>query len=412
MAELRRKHEKEREVLLTEAQKLEQKEKELQQKLDEETKKANEIAPENNPVQQIVSAPGFIDAQIDKWRESYFVETKNLKHEEAEALKHLDHCKVEFKEAVARTVNLRNQLKESTIKYEEALEKARAKGGEELEELRLIVEEKEKEIFELEKQFDENEQEVRKRIQMIDEAEDKLTKLRTKLAEEKSKIKEVIKKEYQPLINQEQRRSEVMVSELEKLRNELELSVEYLKHDLLGIETSNAAMEEDLKSETEKIIQDLQNELRQKYEKIEEEFISKMTQIEIDKQNQVNDEIAKLEDEVNEIKIEKENFIQKDQEQYKEKIEVLNNECIEILTLNSEKQELIRQLKEKKCDMCPILDKNLKKLEKAIVKMQIQDRDLALDGQNKRDMIHKLGNPNANPNSKPAKLPMLPSKPK
>lgn len=62
--------------------------------------------------------------------------------------------------------------------------------------------------------------------------------------------------------------------------------------------------------------------------------------------------------------------------------------------------------------MCPILDKNLKKLEKAIVKMQIQDRDLALDGQNKRDMIHKLGNPNANPNSKPAKLPMLPNKPK
>ena len=103
---------------------------------------------------------------------------------------------------------------------------------------------------------------------------------------------------------------------------------------------------------------------------------------------------------------------QKDQEQYNEKIEVLNNECIEILAQNSEKQELIRKLKEKKCDMCPVLEKNLKKLEKALVKMQIQDRDLALDGQNKRDMIHKLGNPNTNSNPKAARLPMLPAKPK
>lgn len=247
---------------------------------------------------------------------------------------------------------------------------------------------------------------------MIEQAEDKLTKLRTKLAEEKSKIKEVIKKEYQPLINQEQRRSEVMVSELEKLRNELELSVEYLKHDLLGIETSNAAMEEDLKSETEKIIKNLQEELRKKYEQMEEEFISKMSQIEIDKANQVNLEIAKLDEEMASLQHEKDEEIQKDQQKYNEQIEVLNNECLEILTQNSEKQELIRQLKEKKCDMCPVLDKNLKKLEKALVKMQIQDRDLALDGQNKRDMIHKLGNPGINTNPKAAKLPMLPAKPK
>lgn len=398
---LRQKHEKERENLLLEARKLEEQEAALKLKLAEEEKKSQEES-QKTPEQMFQSST-IMDVQIDKWRESYFVETKKLKQEEIEALKQLDSCKVNFKEAVFKTIELKEQLKKSTEEYEEALQKAKSKGSEELEGLRQIVEAKEKEINLLEKQFEANEKEVRKKIILIEEAEDKLNALRTKLDEEKTKIKEVIKNEFQPLISQEQKKSEQKVSELEKLRNELELSVEYMKHDLYGIEASNAALEEELKKETEKMVAELHEELLTKYEKEEADLMEKFEQIEMEKEEEAKNEAIKLEAEVTNFKLEKDAEMESQKKKCNEQISALNDECLNILKKNTEKKQLIQELKERDCDLCPVLDKNMKKLEKIIVKMQIQDRDLMLDSQNKRETISKLG--------QKTKLPTLPTTP-
>ena len=47
---------------------------------------------------------------------------------------------------------------------------------------------------------------------------------------------------------------------------------------------------------------------------------------------------------------------------------------------------------------CGLLDKNIRKLEKDLVKLQLQDRGLALDGNNKKEMISRLtGKPKSPP---------------
>jgi hypothetical protein len=60
------------------------------------------------------------------------------------------------------------------------------------------------------------------------------------------------------------------------------------------------------------------------------------------------------------------------------------------LSSNREKKEQLQLLSETGCRTCPLLDENIKKLEKLLVRMQLQARDLMLDGQNKKDTIHKL----------------------
>lgn len=406
MRPLKEKHEQERLRLLNDAYNLEEQEMGLQKLIAtrnssnrSSTSSASSI---NLRSSAVFSSSSFLNAQVDKWRGDYFVETKNLKQEEADALKDLDKCKVEFQEAMNKTVRLRDALKESTSRYETALAEAKTKSGEELTALRTLVEQKEKEIVELERTFEENEKEVRKKIRQIENAEEKLTKLRNQLAAEKGKIKEVIKKEYQPLIQNEQRKSEIMVSALEKLRNELELSLEYMKHDLYCVETSNAAMEEGLAAETDQLVEQLRAQLKSKLEKEEEVVVTEMSNIEMSKLEEVNQKVVELEEEVEKLQKEKQRQIDEAQNSYKAQITELNDHCFQIMSESSEKKQIIRELRSRKCELCPVLDKNIHKLEKLLVKLQYHDRDLLLDGKNKKDMLQKFKN------TKP-KLPPLPA---
>jgi hypothetical protein len=389
MKEMREQHRQERAKLLQEALQLEERETILQS--GGETGSEGFLSPE------------YITACQEPWRGNYFPDTKHLKQEEAVALKELDDKKQEFKEALGKTAGLRRKLEEAAAKYEADLAEATAKGGEEIGRLREVVAQKEKEVLMLERQFEESEMEVRRRFHEIDDAETQLKSLRMKLADEKLRIKEKIQQEYQPLITAEKTKSEKLAEQLENLRRELELALEYLRHDLFDIETSNAAMEESLRAETEKLIEDLRAELELEYQRQEAELLDGINTTEKEAYRKMMEEKRNLEDAMAEMKRTKEEQIAREQAEFDERIAELNNECVEIMTANVELKEKIKFQSECECQTCPLLDRNIRKLEKLLVKMQIQDRDLVLDGQNKKDMIHKL-------HVKP-KLPPLPGKP-
>jgi len=399
LGELREKHEKEIETILKESQSLDSNERLLLEKtsgLDGTTSSGVSLLASKKGlskqarVSSVFNSSIFIEAQMDKWKENFFIDCKNLKQEEAAALKKLESSKHELKDAVVRTITLKKQLEATTSSYEESIAKLRNGSEADLSSLRQEIDRKEKEISDMEIQFQANEREVRKRVRQIELAEDRIQTLKVKLNEEKSKIKTRIKEDYQPLIKQEQRKSELMVSELEKLRNELELSIELMQHDLFGIETSNAAMEEGLKKETEELVSKLRQSLISEQESIDDIMNSTLSQIEMGHLDDINKAINDQYQIVEELKREQEQNIILVEKEYKEKVSVLNDICIEFLSEINDSKQKVKHLKDLKCEICPLLSKNIKKLEKHLIKIQIQDRDITLDEQNKIDTLHML----------------------
>lgn len=400
--ELREKHRMEREKLLETAATLEQKEVALREQISQESLKLESTG--GDPVRTaLLASNAYIDASFEKWRRDYFVETKNLKKEEAEALKRLDTCKLEFKAAIEKTIALREQLKTAAQKYDEQIEAAKTKGAQEVEDLQALVEAKEKEVIQLERQYEANEREVRQRVRQIESAEERLQQLRQKLADEKAKIREMIKKEYDPLISEQNEKTDAIMVELEKLRKELQLSIENMRSDIYDVETSNAALEESLRKETEEAIARLRTELELKYRIQQEELVTRLGTEETDESEQMKLEKEQMQNDLARIRKEQEQRIEDAQREYREKIEQLNEECAKFMDDNAQKNERIQYLNSLECSTCGLLDKNIRKLEKVLVKLQLQDRDLALDGNNKKEMIKKL-------KGKP-KLPPLASQP-
>jgi chromosome segregation ATPase len=362
---------------------------------------ANEL--ERQTVEKAATEEEAQEPEVDQGWRGYIPATRSLKQEEANALQALQNGRTELRQAVDKTNLLRQQLLGASAKYEEELERVRSGGETELQNLRDIVGGKEKEILSLERQFEENEKEVRKRMKQIESAEQRLTDLRAQLSQEKAKIRDQIQKEYQPLLHQEAEKTEAVMSELEKLKAELGMSIELLKSDLYDVETSNAALDDSLKQETEKMVAQLKTELEQQYADEEMTLVSKLTGIEREEMNSIRKEKAVLDEEERKYHEEKLGKVEEEKKEFEQKLAELNNECAQVLSGNVDKRRHIQAFTTTECKTCPLLDKNIKKLEKLLVKMQIHDRDLLLDGQNKKDMIHKLHTK--------AKLPPLPARP-
>jgi hypothetical protein len=382
LRELREKHKQERILLLQQANELE---------LQTVEKAVGEEAAQE---------PGH-DVDTD-WRR-HVPATLGLKQEEAHAMQALQNGRTELRQAVDRTNFLRQQLLGASAKYEEQLEEVKSSGDSELQSLRSVVDEKEKEILLLERQFEENEKEVREKMKQIEAAEQRLTELRAQLTLEKERIRDQIQKEYQPLLHQEAEKTEAVMSELQKLKAELSMSVELLKSDLYDVETSNAALEDSLKQETQKIVAQLKTELEEQYADEEMTLVSTLTGIEKEEMNKIRKEKAMFDEEERKYTEEKMAKVREEQKEFEQRLGELNNECAQVLSGNVDKRAQIHTLTTSECKTCPLLDKNIRKLEKLLVKMQIHDRDLMLDGQNKKDMIHKLHTK--------TKLPPLPSRP-
>lgn len=354
-----------------------------------------------SPIKGEFFSDAYMEAQLDKWRANYFMDRKNLKKEEAEALLNLDIEFDRYKETIDKVKSLQNQLSAAHESYKETIEKLASEQDVDLNSLKTEIEEKEKTMATLERKFRDTEREVVKRSKGIQEAEYRLNKLKKKLNEEKEKIHATIRGEYTPLINEEKDKAERILSELDTLRMEFEASTKCLKNDLFDIETSNAAMEEDIKNETKVLIENLQIQMVSEIVKIEDKFTQEIT----DKEKLRLDDIRRQRDEIDRITEEKihkiEQEILDDQENYSKKTNEISDKCAKIAEINTSKRQQIEYLINKSCELCPVLERNIRKLEKLLIEMQYQDRGLVLDERNKNDTIQTF---------KPkTKLPPLPT---
>ncbi|OHT10543.1 hypothetical protein TRFO_20135 [Tritrichomonas foetus] len=388
MSELKQKHNQERDKIIAEINSARNNEAILQTKYNEANDSLNELERSPSTIISGFTSSRFLEAQTEKWREAFFVDCKLLKEEEANALKALDNTKIEFKEAVQKTIVLKEKLTSAAAFYATAVEESRGKNEEELKEMKDMLLQKEKEIADLERQFEENEKELHKRTRQIEQAEDKLSTLRNQLANEKTKIQEKLKKEYQPIIKQEQRKAEMMVNEIEKLRNELELAIEFTQNDLFVVEASNTAMAEGLQKETEHMVNSLKEQIAVELRKKEEEHSEKLAAIEAGLLNDINIQSTNFALEEHNVKTEYEKKVEEQRKYQTGEISKLNDECMNLITINSEKKEQIVNLGNRQCSVCPVLERSIKKFEKQMIQMQEEVRELTLDDQNKTEMYN------------------------
>lgn len=106
-----------------------------------------------------------------------------------------------------------------------------------------------------------------------------------------------------------------------------------------------------------------------------------------DEMNELNSICAK---EIAEMERTYEEMLVGVQEEWDEKIKVVNNECMELLDMNSQKKEEVRVCSETECSMCPTLQRAQRKLEKHLIKMQVEERGLMLTDSNEEDVYRKL----------------------
>jgi hypothetical protein len=377
IAELREKHRQERVALMLEAENLEQTAASLQEHAAQ--------------------------AEPEQWREAFFEETKNLKQEEAVERQRLDASKAELAKTMNRTAELRLELSKASTKYDAELAALRAQGDGHLENLRKVVNAKEKEVAQLQRTVEEHEQQVREQVRAVDDAENRLRELRRHLAQEKLTIKIALQSEFQPKIKEEREKTKNVRSEMSALRKQLEMSVVLMKTQLFDVETSTAALEATLAKETAVLSEELRHELASKAQAEERQLVIRL-------KNEEKQEVESLHELEHELAKEEETALAREKKkledyiaQREEKVAQLNNECVAVMAANSEKKAELKARIRDGCTTCAVLDKNLRKLEKLLVKMQLQDRELALDGANKRDMIHKL--------HAKSRLPPLPAQP-
>lgn len=332
--------------------------------------------------------PATPDTNLDKKRQEFMAVRKSLKMEEAEGLKQLQDTKNNYMEAMNNTLTLRAQLEEAQKNYEVALQKKRDETSGNIKALNEEVVEKEKCILILEEKFSQNEQEVLRKMRQIEHAEQRISELKLKLEHEKAKIVEAIRLEFAPLIVQEQEKSQQISQQLEKLKSDLELNIEFIQNDLCGVEASNQALEDSLRTETKDIVAKARETFTEKLQEQEETVVSELNNDELDHYEDCQMQIeAARKDAEERIKQMEEEF-EVIQAKYNKVVDDLNEECMEMLTHISDKKQEIKELMEKPCERCPVLEKNIKKLEKALIKLQIEDRNLVLDEKNKNDLYN------------------------
>ncbi|OHT08521.1 hypothetical protein TRFO_22946 [Tritrichomonas foetus] len=400
MDEIREIHSMETQKLLEEIQKAKLGENNLLSELEKE-KKARETAEtlkelgiksnsNNDSTLSLFTSSRFMAAAADKWKEETFVESKKLKIEESNALKQLDQSKLEFFQAVNRTNELKEKIISTAQYYQSAISKAQECNEEELQKLQEEIKEKEKEIMKLELQFDENESELRQKNRQLNQAEDRVSHLRAKMAAEKMRIKEIIKKEYTAQINETLKNNEQMMNILERFRNELEMQIEFVQHDIYLVENSNQAMAEGIAKETQEMVNFLKDELLEKLisqEDLEREQSEKII-------HEIDENFKK---EVQKFKVEEKELLKKyelEKEQaeksHKARISVVNDICIELISQNNDKKEIVAALLARKCDNCHKFDESIKKIKTVLIKMQEDERKLELERENKEDTMRKF----------------------
>lgn len=333
------------------------------------------------------------EKESNKWNKTEFLEgLKDLKNEEKIALEQLFQSRDEFKEAVDKALVLHEKLTETSKFYKEEVEKAKEKNEEQLNDLRQTIGEKQKELKELEFQFDENEKELNKKARLVEKAEDRLNDLRKKLSKEKDLIRQKIISDYQPLISKELEKSQLMVREITEITENLQNSINWKKHELELIEASNNAMIEGIRKETSEKVELFKEKLDEDLRESEAVFIDDLIKKEEELMKNVNEKMASFKLEEDRIEQELKDKLMDQQEFHKSQIDSLNEDYMKIVNKNCEKKEKISQLSNAECQNCFVLKKSIKKIEKQLITMQEEERDLTLADKNHNETYKTFNN--------------------
>jgi hypothetical protein len=68
----------------------------------------------------------------------------------------------------------------------------------------------------------------------------------------------------------------------------------------------------------------------------------------------------------------------------------VNDELVNLIDASAVIASKLAQLESGRCPTCLIFEKQLGKIEKIMVKLQIRESQLSLDAENKKDIIRKL----------------------
>ncbi|KAK8878128.1 hypothetical protein M9Y10_004892 [Tritrichomonas musculus] len=393
--ELRKKHLTEREKIMAEINSARETETGLDKMYNDalnESKKEPDRLFNSFTSKESIKGMNEEEANDSKWKKEIFLDIKVLKEEEATALTELCQTKDEFKSAVDKALILREKLTKTSKFYTDEVEKAKNQNEDELMELRQNIIEKQKEISELEKQYEENEIELNRKSRLVEKAEDKLNDLRNRLSKDKELIKEKIINNYQPLISSQKEKSNSLAKQISELSNELQLEIEMKKQELLLLEASNAAMIDSIRKESEEIINNFKDQLAPQLKEEEDNYNDELFKEEELKIREINEKSANFQNDENRIDQENKEKLEEQLNLHKKEIDNINNECMKISKKISEKRLKVDQLNNSECKECQILQKSLKKIEKQLIAMQEEERDLVLTDKNHNETYKTFHN--------------------
>lgn len=351
----------------------------------------NQLSSNRTPVTTARVRPSFatqqfIDSQLDKWRKDFLADTKEMRAEQTRALRLLEESKNDFQAAVDHINKLKQKLEVTTVEYNSAVNESEKKSEQELNSLKVIVDEKEKQISELETQFEVNEHELKKRAKQIEAVEDKLQHLKEHLDQSKEQIQKKITEEYQPMILSEKQKTDERMAQLHEIQTQLELQLEFMKNDLFVVESANAAMEDTLRGETSSMVERLKNDLNKELSAAEAKYSQLLRTKEAKHMNEIKAKLQQLEDDEKNKVSDFEAEMKKLEEQHQEELHQINDLCMRVMTENSDKRQQLSDYYNIVCDRCPVLAKHMKHLEKEIVKLQLACRDVKLSDENNKHL--------------------------
>jgi hypothetical protein len=338
------------------------------------------------------ASAAYVNSMTNEWFEIFINRTKPLHSEMVEVTQMLRHVTEGFTRAVRNTLEFQERIVQAFEKYEYKMPQGKIVNENE-DEIWGIIRAEESEVCELEKLYEADKRQVKRYFHQFEAEEAKLERLHTEFEQEKQRMHDHIKEQYLTFAKQGENEDEEMMSETEGLRDELQLSIEFLRHDIYEIETANAAIEEQFRESTLEMGAQLKRSMLYELKCAENEKAAELAKKERDEQQNVRKLVSaeemKFENEkrnqMNEFKAISNDF-QGQLDQSNNELSSLEHECCRIAGR-------IHALEAERCPNCLRLGKYLRKLEKNMVLLQERQREVKLDTENKKEMCARLGLP-------------------
>jgi hypothetical protein len=258
----------------------------------------------------------------------------------------------------------------------------------ELSELREELRKKEKDLSELEFLFHENEMEMKVRTEEIERAEQRLAGLRGRLVEGKKKIR----RRFRELSKLNERAvPEKLNSQEAELRAEMNKQMSFWERDLLNVETSNAAMEEGLRKETEILVAKARKAARAEYERLEHEELTNLMKAEDDGRAAMISIISSYDDAYDKLATDLRERADGEARIFMDGIESLRASCEEERAIQATKRSEMIMIESRSCETCPVMKSKLRVIKKQLVGLQMDDRQIGLLNKNRRELVALCG---------------------